>query len=411
MRILHRSFALLVCVLAIGVLDAQSIKTGTPASVGMSAERLAKIKPAMQAAIDAKQVAAVETLVARRGVVVHHERLGIEPDAIFRLASMTKPVTSVAIMMLAEEGKLLLADPVSRFIPSFKEMRVLAPASSTSSGDDVGTVPARRQITIEDLLTHRSGLVYGFIDRGPVGETYKKNGVCDAFCTKTTLAENVDLIARQPLKFHPGAAYEYSVSIDVLGRLVEVVSGLSLDEFLRRRIFEPLGMRDTHFNLPAAKGGRLAPLFAIDKGVMSRASNQGAYVGATYYSGGAGLVSTMNDYFRFAQMLVNSGELDGTRLLGRPTVDLMMSSHTQDLRPSAVSPGHGFGYGGSVRESLGAGTRPSSEGTFGWAGIFGTHFWVDRKQQLVTILMDQISPFHTRTAEVFQVLSYAAIVE
>jgi CubicO group peptidase (beta-lactamase class C family) len=411
MRKLHRSLTVLVCLLAVGLLDAQSVRTGTPESVGMSSPRLAKIKPAMQAAIDAKQVASVETLVARRAVVVHHERIGIEADALFRLASMTKPVTSVAIMMLAEDGKLLLTDPVSRFIQSFKEMRVLAPASSTSGGDDAGTVPAKRQITVEDLLTHRSGLVYGFLERGPVGDLYRRNGVCDAFCTDTTLAENVDLLARQPLKFQPGSAYQYSVSIDVLGRIVEVVSGLSLEEFFQQRIFTPLGMRDTSFILPAAKASRMAPLFAIEKGVMSRAANQGAYAGTTYFSGGAGLISTTADYLRFAQMLANSGELDGVRLLGRPTVDLMMSSHTQDLGAGAVGPGHGFGYGGSVREATGTGTRPTSEGTFGWAGIYGTHFWVDRKQQLVTLLMHQLSPFHTRTAEVFLVLSYSAVVD
>jgi CubicO group peptidase (beta-lactamase class C family) len=409
MRTLHRSTTLLFLILSLGLLDAQSIKTGTPDSVGMSAPRLGRIKPAMQALVDAKQVGGVETVVARRGVIVHHERVGVAADAIYRLASMTKPVTSVAIMMLVEEGKLLLSDPVSRFIPAFREMRVIAPASATTSGDDAGTVPARRQITIEDLITHRSGLVYGFVDRGPVGEMYRKSRVCDAWCKERPLAANVDLIAKQPLKFQPGSAYEYSVSIDVLGRIVEVVSGLSLEEFFRQRIFEPLKMRDTSFNVPQAKASRLAVLFAMDKDVLSRAADQGGFVGETYYSGGAGLAGTAADYLRFAQMLANGGELDGVRILSRPTVDLMMSSHTQDLGPSTVAAGHGFGYGGSVRESLGRSTRPTSEGTWGWSGIYGTYFWVDRKEQLVTLVMHQMSPRSNRVADLFQVLSYAAI--
>ncbi|MGH9349604.1 MAG: serine hydrolase domain-containing protein [Vicinamibacterales bacterium] len=410
MRTLHRSFPLVVFVLAVGLADAQSIRTGSPASVGMSADRLARIKPAMQAAVDAKQVGAVETLVARRGVIVHHERVGVEPEAIFRLASMTKPVTSVAIMMLVEEGKLLLSDPVSRFIPAFREMRVLAAPSSTSSGgDDAGTVPARRLITLEDLMTHRSGLVYGFIDRGPVGDLYRKNGVCDAFCSGQTLQQNVELMAKQPLKFQPGSSYEYSLSVDVLGRVVEVVSGRTLEEFFERRIFQPLGMRDTHFNVPASKAARLAPFHALEKGVLRPGSNQWAYAGTTYFSGGAGLAGTTRDYLQFAQMLANGGALDGVRLLSRPTVELMMSSHTQDLGPSAVFPGHGFGYGGWVRESLGRSSRTSSEGTWGWSGIYGTYFWVDRKEQLVTILMHQLSPRNNRLSELFLALAYGAI--
>jgi CubicO group peptidase (beta-lactamase class C family) len=411
MRKLHLLAVPLACLLAVAALDAQAIRSGTPASVGMSAERLAKIKPAMQAVVDAKEIAAVETLVARRGVVVHHERIGVEPGAIFRLASMTKPVTSVAVMMLVEDGKLLLSDPVSRFIPSFKDMRVLVAPSATTNGNGPTTVPAERQITLEDLMTHRSGLVYSSQDKGSVGEMYRKNGVYEGLGPKPpTLAANVDLLARLPLKFHPGTAYHYGLSTDVLGRVVEVASGLSLEEFFRKRIFEPLGMHDTHFNLPAPKASRIVPLFTVDKGALALASDQwGQSVGLTYFSGGAGLVSTITDYLRFAQMLLNGGELDGGRLLSRPTVELMMSSHTQDLGPSAAAPGHGFGYGGSVRESLGRSHRPTSEGTFAWSGVFGTYFWVDRKEQLVTILMHQLFPRSGRTAELFQALSYAAI--
>jgi len=412
MRKLHRSITLFVCLVATVALDAQSIRSGTPESVGMSAERLAKIKPAMQAVVDAKEMGGVETLVARRGVVVHRERIGVEADTIFRLASMTKPVTSVAIMMLVEDGKLLLSDPVSRFIPAFKDMRVVAASSTTNGGTDPATEPARRPITVEDLITHRAGLVYSMMDRGPVGESYRKNGIYEGLGPNPpTLAANLDLLARQPLKFQPGTAYHYGLSTDVLGRVVEVASGLSLDEFFRRRIFEPLGMRDTHFNLPAAKAPRLAPLFSIEKGVLARAADQGQSVGLTYFSGGAGLVGTTDDYLRFAQMLLNGGELDGVRLLGRKTVELMMSSHTEDLGRGTVRAGYGFGYGGEVREWLGGSHRAGSEGTFGWSGAYGTWFWVDRKEQLVTLLMHQLWPRNSRTAELLQVLSYAAIVK
>jgi CubicO group peptidase (beta-lactamase class C family) len=411
MRAFHRSMTLFVCLLAAASLEAQAIRTGTPESVGMSAERLAKIKAVMQAAVDAKEIAAVETLVARRGVIVHHERIGVEPNAIFRLASMTKPVTSVAIMMLVEDGKLLLSDPVSRFIPSFKEMRVLAPASANTNGDGAATVPARRAITLEDLMTHRAGLVYSSRDRGSVGDSYRKGGVYEGLGPNPpTLAENMDRLARPPLKFQPGSAFEYSLSIDVLGRVVEVASGLSLEQFFRQRIFGPLGMRDTHFNLPAVKAPRLVPLFVAENAPLARASDQGQWVGLTYFSGGAGLVSTTADYLRFAQMLMNGGELDGARLLSRPTVDLMMSSHTLDLGTGAVSPGHGFGYGGMVREAMGGSSRPTSEGTFSWLGVFGTYFWVDRKEQLVMLLMHQLMPRNSRVADQFQALSYAAVV-
>jgi CubicO group peptidase (beta-lactamase class C family) len=325
---------------------------------------------------------------------------------------MTKPVTSVAIMMLLEDGKLLLSDPVSRFIPAFREMRVLAPRASTSDGDDAGTVPAQRQITIDDLLTHTSGLVYGFAERGPVGEMYRKSGVYDGLGGKRpeSLARQMELLARQPLKFQPGTAYTYSIGIDVLGRIVEVASGQSLEEFFRTRIFEPLGMRDTTFSLPAAKASRLTTLHALEKGALVRAAEQGNFTNVTYFSGGAGLVSTGRDYLRFAQMLLNGGELDGVRLLSRKTVELMTTSHTVDIGPSAVSSGYGFGYGFAVRESLGLSNRIGSEGMYTWSGILGTYFWVDPKEQLVGVLMLQLYPRpDERAREVFTAMTYAAI--
>jgi CubicO group peptidase (beta-lactamase class C family) len=414
------SLLVLLLVLPLG---AQGLRQAAPETVGMSAARLARITPAMQAFVDSGALPGVETLIARRGVIVHHAAAGfadretrtrLTPDTIHRIASMTKPITSVAIMMLVEDGRLLPSDRVSRFIPAFKDTRVLAPASATTSGDDSGTVPARREITIEDLLTHRSGLVYGFIDRGPAGEMYRKNGVFDGLgaTRPATLAGQVDLLARQPLKFQPGSAYEYSLSIDVLGRVVEVAAGQTLDEFFRARIFEPLRMRDTHFSLPAAKMPRLSALYAFEKGAMTRAALQGSFDNVSYYSGGAGLVSTARDYARFLQMLVNGGELDGVRLLSRKTIDLMTTSHTQDLGPGAVSSGHGFGYGWSVRESLGRSNRLGSEGVYTWGGIFGTHFWVDPKEKLIAVMMMQLLPRpDDRPREIFTALAYSAIID
>jgi CubicO group peptidase (beta-lactamase class C family) len=411
MRHLNRSLPLLVVVSLLQAAHAQSLRSGAAESAAMSAERLARIRPAMQALVEAKQIPAVETLIARRGVIVHHERIGVADGAMFRMASMTKPVTSVAIMMLLEDGRLLTSDPVWRFIPAFKQMKVLAAAGSAPDGDQTGTTPARRPITIDDLLTHTSGLVYGAFDKSPVGEMYKKSGVCDAFCgPSVTLAGNIDLLARQPLKFEPGTAWEYSLSIDVLGRVVEVASGMPLDEFFRRRIFEPLGMRDTHFSVPADKAPRLVPLYSHEKGTIVRAPEQGTFTNVTYFSGGAGLVSTGHDYLRFAQMLLNGGELDGVRLLSRKTVELMTTSHTIDIGPSAVSSGYGFGYGFSVRESLGLSSRIGSAGMYTWSGIFGTYFWVDPKEQLVGVLMLQLLPRpDDRAREIFTALTYAAI--
>jgi CubicO group peptidase (beta-lactamase class C family) len=423
MRKLQRLITLVVCLLAVGALGAQDFKTGTPESVGMSAERLARIRPAMQAFVDAKQVAAVETLVARRAVVVHNERIGVERGAIYRLASMTKPITSVAIMMLVEEGKILLSDPVSRFLPAFKEMRVLAPAASTSNGSgnggsgreavNEGTVPAKRAITIEDLLTHRAGLIYGGFEQGQLSDMYKKAGVYPGVGrdAPASMAANIDTLASLPLKFQPGSAWNYGMSTDVLGRVVEVASGLSLEEFFQKRIFQPLGMRDTHFNLPAAKEPRLVTLFTIDEGALTRAGDQGSPVGLTYFSGGGGLVGTTYDYLRFSQMLLNGGELDGVRLLGRKTVELMTASHTQDLGRGAQRPGYGFGYGFDVREWVGGSHRAGSEGAFAWSGAYGTFFWIDPKEQLIAMLMHQLFPRDGRAAERFQIMAYAAIVD
>lgn len=398
-------------------------------SVGISAERLQRLHRGMQAFVDRHEVGGIVTLVAREGKVVDvhasgfqdvERRTPMRPDTIFRIASMTKPVTSVAVMMLYEEGKLLLTDPVSKFIPSFKGQRVLAAGGEAPAA----AAPARRDANIRELLSHRSGLTYGFLNGGPVGEAYRKNGVPDGLApTSLTLAEAIDALAAQPLVSQPGAAFNYSLSTDVLGRVIEVVSGQSLDGFFRERVFKPLGMVDTSFDVPEAKWSRLATVYAPDGAGGIRPMKDPETFGntvmspiewyrapKTYYSGGAGLVSTARDYARFAQMLLNGGSLDGARLLGPKTIELMTASHTSDIQMSGlVGAGAQFGLGFRVVSDVGATQTLGSNGLYGWSGIYGTVFWVDPKEKLVAIMLVQRYP-GSPVAAAFQPLVYQALV-
>jgi len=381
----------------------------------------------MQGFVDRHEVSGIVTLLARDGKVIDVHAVGaqdmaasrpMKTDTLFRIASMTKPITSVAVMMLFEEGRFQLTDPISKFIPSFKDMKVL-------TRNDAGAetlVPARRPITIRDLLTHRSGLTYGFIDRGPVGDAYRKGMVSDGLVTtEGTIGDNVDRLAQAPLVSQPGAEYHYSLGVDVLGRLVEVVSGTTFDAFLRDRIFKPLQMVDTAFDVPDAKWSRLATVYSPEgNGIrpmkdpetfVTTNMSPGSYYKSPkkYFSGGAGLVSTAQDYSRFAQMLLNGGELDGVRLLSPKTIQLMTTSHTSDLPAgSAGGPGANFGLGFRVVTDLGATQALGSEGSFGWSGIYGTTFWVDPKEKLVAIMMVQRYP-GTPVAAAFQTLTYQAV--
>jgi CubicO group peptidase (beta-lactamase class C family) len=408
---------------------APSASRATPESVGVASARLERLHRGMQAFVDRREAGGIVTLIAREGKVVDvhasgfqdiESRTPMRTDTIFRIASMTKPVTSVAVMMLYEEGKLLLTDPVSRFIPAFKGQRVLAPGPDAPAEP----VPARRDSNIRDLLSHRSGLTYGFLNGGLVGAAYRKNNVPDGLAeTPMTLAQAIDALAAQPLISQPGAAWNYSLSTDVLGRVVEVLSGQSLDVFFGERIFKPLGMVDTGFDVPPAKWPRLATVYSPDGAggirpmkdpetfgntVMSPVAQ---YKGPkTYFSGGAGLVSTARDYARFAQMLLNGGSLDGARLLSPKTVELMTASHTADLPPSGlVGGGAQFGLGFRVVTDLGATQTLGSPGLYGWSGIYGTVFWVDPKEKLVAIMLVQRYP-GSPVATAFQPLVYQALV-
>jgi CubicO group peptidase (beta-lactamase class C family) len=422
-----------ICVLALVLVGAyapaaQQLPSAAPETVGISAERLQRLHRGMQGFVDRREVAGIVTLVAREGKIVDvhasgfqdiENRVAMRPDTIFRIASMTKPVTSVAIMMLYEDGKLLLTDPVSKYIPSFRNQRVLG--NGEGGG---GTVPARRGMTIRDLLTHRSGLSYGFLNDGPIGAAYRKNGVQDGLTLSTdTLETAIDKLAAQPLMSQPGAAWNYSLSTDVLGRVVEVVSGQRFDVFLGERVFTPLRMADTSFEVSDAKWSRLATVYSPDGAGRIRPMKEPETFGNTvmspiasykppkrYLSGGAGLTSTVRDYARFAQMLLGGGALDGVRLLSPKTVELMTASHTADLPPSAlIGPGMNFGLGFRVVTDLGPTQMLGSPGMYGWLGIYGTTFWVDPKERLVAIMMVQHYP-GSPVGTAFQPLVYQAIV-
>jgi CubicO group peptidase (beta-lactamase class C family) len=383
---------------------AQGLPAATPASVGVSGERLNRLSSTLQQYVDSSRTAGLVSIVVRQGKVVHLEAMGkrdieagapMQKDTIFRIASMSKAITSVATMILLEEGKLLLNDPVSKFIPSFAKTTVMVPPPSGAvPGTPVSAVPAKRQITIRDLLTHTAGIGYG---AGPAEPLYKAANVhMWYFADKAEpIATTIDRLAALPFDAQPGERYVYGFNTDILGVVVEKASGMSLDEFFKTRIFQPLKMVDTHFYLPVEKRNRLAAVYSIVDGKLVRAKDegmgQGAYVDGPRqsYSGGAGLLSTASDYARFLQMVVNGGELDGVRVLSPKTVELMTSSHTGTQFNEGRT---GFGLGFEVIEHLGRAGVPGSVGLFSWGGAYHTAFWGDPKEQVVAVLMTQLLP-------------------
>jgi Beta-lactamase class C and other penicillin binding proteins len=397
-----------------------------PEAVGMSSERLARIRPVIQQSVDQGKIAGAVTLVLRNGKVAHLEAIGqmdegkpMRTDALFRIASMSKAVTSVAVMMLYEEGRLLLDDPISKYIPEFKGAQVAVPSSDKQS---FNLVPAKSEITIRHLLTHTSGLTYRFISIDPWAKLYKEAGINDGLAPPdTSVADNIKKLARMPLMHQPGERFSYSLSTDVLGYLVEVVSGMTLDEFFRKRIFAPLGMTDTGFYPSEAQLARLAAVYnqlpdghikrmddePIERGYLVFSASY-PYKGAKrYYSGGAGLVSTINDYGRFLQALLNGGELEGARILSRKTVELMTVNHVGELFGDL-----GFGLGFFVVRDLGKGHELGSAGLYGWGGFFYTTFFVDPKEKLIGIFMSQLYPSNdVRLHERFRSLAYQAIID
>lgn len=385
---------------------AQDLPSAKPESVGLSSERLERIATVVQRDIDDKRIAGAVTLVVRHGHVAWFKGQGMldreagkpmPTDAMFRICSMTKPITSVAVMMLYEEGKFLLDDPVSKYLPEFKNPRVLVKLASGVSY----TIPATREITIRDLLRHTSGLTYQWNDE--LGPIYEKADVASGLLPYDgTIGDSVKRLAALPLLFNPGERFEYSLSVDVLGRLVEVLSGKPLDEFFRTRIFEPLGMKDTYFYPPDNKLSRFATAYTYyaEKGLNRfpdtpiRDDPTFAY-SADYptrgpkklFSGGAGLVSTAMDYARFCQMMLDEGKVGNTRLLSRKSVELM--THDQ-LGKIAPDQGFGLGFGiEGIKTPLG---ELGSPGAYNWGGFFYTGFSIDPKEQMIVIFMAQLHP-------------------
>jgi CubicO group peptidase (beta-lactamase class C family) len=326
---------------------------------------------------------------------------------------MTKPITSTAVLMLFEEGHFRLTDPVSRYIPAFKDVKVL----DNTAGSGVRYVNIARPITIHDLLTHTAGLSYGFDDNVYIDDLYRKHvwGAQEAN-PDLTLEAFVGEIAKLPLAHQPGTLFRYSVATDVLGFLVQVVSGMPFDEFLKQRIFEPLGMVDTDFYVPPEKIERFAATYGPDEQGGLKVTDPlktSRYARPTKNpSGGGGLVSTTSDYLRFAQMLLNKGELDGVRLLGRKTVELMTTNHLPDGVHPFDDAASGFGLGVSVLMDLGQSQMPGTVGNFGWGGAANTNFWIDPKEELIGILMLQFMPSDTYPVTPdFHILTYQALVD
>lgn len=402
-----------------------------PEAVGLSAERLARLRRAIQGFVDRGELVGAVLLVAREGrlaelsAVGQQDREGKVPmrtDTLFRIASQTKAITSVAVLMLYEEGHFLLTDPVSKFLPELKAPKVLTPGKESALAE---LVPAEREITIRDLLTHRAGFTYGFADKGAVGDAYRKEGVTDGLASpEVTLADNIARLARAPLVSQPGREYRYGLNTDVLGRLVEVVSGQPLDVFLRERVFKPLRMDDTAFAVTESKWPRLAVAYTGAEGGGLRPMKDPETVDLVvmspwdyyrpskrYLSGGAGLVSSAPDYARFLEMLRRGGELGGVRLLSPKTVELMTVSHTHDIpRVWPVAPGNEFGLGVDVLVDLGASQIAGTPGLYGWGGIYGSTYWVDPKERLVAVLMTQRYPSDFRWTNVFRAMVYQSLV-
>ena len=385
-----------------------SLPMASPQEVGMSAERLQRVSALMQRNIDQELLAGTVTLIARHGKVAHLEAQGFNhkeaddamaTDDIFVIMSMTKPIVTVALMMLYEEGYFRLDDPISRWLPAYADKTV----RQTVEGRTV-TEPAASPVTVRQILSHTSGL--SIRPPGPRGGR--------AGARPATLSEAVDLAANVPLAFHPGTEWQYGASTDYVAILVEKISGMSLDDFLRERIFEPLGMDDTHYNIPDSKVDRIAAVYrptGPDNTIeLFRAPTPRPPT--RYFGGQAGLNSTAADYFRFHQMILNGGELDGVRLLSPRTVSLMASNHVGDKLVYVRGPGYGFGLGYGIVMDPGQATDHLSPGSFLWGGAWGTVAWIDPVEDMLGILMMQITSYrHLTVRQDFSTVASQAIIE
>jgi CubicO group peptidase (beta-lactamase class C family) len=406
-----------IALLGPGAAVAREIPTAKPESVGMSSERLQRIDVAMQKYIDQQLTPGVITAIIRKGKLVHFNVQGemdvtasktMRKDAIFRIASMTKPIASVALMMLWEQGHFQLRDPVEKFLPEFTNLKVSTTADA--SGETGELVTPNRPPTIRDMLTHTAGLANSY------------RGNAEAYRAAVSGAKDNDelmhKLAKVPLNYHPGEAWQYSIATDVVGRLVEVISGMSLDEYLAERVFAPLDMTDTHFYMDADKAARLTTQYTPGENNVITPQDPGSVESRwitgpkTLFRGAGGLVSTARDYLRFQQMMLNGGKLHDTRLLAPSTVSLMLENHTGELRLWLPGPGMGFGLGYGVVKDRGEAATPLSEGSGYWGGAYCTISWLDPEQEIVGVLMTQVRPYsHINIRQDFQVLTYQAILD
>lgn len=407
------------------IVTAQKVIPAVPETAGFSSERLARIDREMNDWVQKGWMQGGTAIIIRNGKIVYHKAVGyndlevktpMQKDNIFRIASQTKAITSVAIMILFEEGKLLLDDPVSKYIPAYKKQQVLDkfnPADTTWT-----SVPAKSDITIRQLLTHTSGLGYAQIGSKEANAIYAKSNLTAGIGVKDdNLLDAMNRLAQLPLMHQPGDKWTYGLNNDLLGCLVEVISGMSLDKFFKTRIFEPLGMNDTYFTIPKEKANRLVNLYKEDKdGKLVKSTAEllnGKTVtpnypleSSTYYSGGAGLSSTIYDYAVFLQMLLNNGVYNGKRILSRNTVRMMTMNQIGDLSRGDDK----FGLGFQVVTEKGSARTPSQIGTFSWGGAFATSYWVDPKEKMVFLFYRQLqSSTHGDVVEKFRAMTYAAM--
>jgi CubicO group peptidase (beta-lactamase class C family) len=388
-----------------------------PEELGLSASRLARMSASIQADIDRGRIPGAVVLIARRGRIGYFAALGkqdpaagsaMAPDSVFRIYSMTKPIVSTAAMMLLEEGRFLLSHPLSSYIPELAELQV--GTVRRENGEKILELArAKRPITIQDLLRHTAGFTYGFLGDGPIEKSYVEHKI-DGYRGQST-AEMVEKLGKLPLIAEPGTRWNYSVATDVLGRLVEVVSGQSLGTFLQERILGPLGMADTGFSVPEPEQHRLAEAFATNPETGQPVSLHNVSRPPRFESGGGGLASTALDYARFLQMVLNGGTLDGERLLSRKTVEFMTNDHLGPIPGLSdfAGPGLGFGLGYAVRLQPGISAYQGSKGNFFWGGLAGTRFFVDPSEQLFAVLMLQAPGQREHYSTLFANLVYGCL--
>jgi CubicO group peptidase (beta-lactamase class C family) len=424
-------WVMLVCaIVAFATPAICEVRVTKPESVGLSGERIQRIAAAMKQEVAKGSFPGAVALIARNGKVAHFDAYGyldckkekpMPKDAIFRIASMTKPIVTAAAMMMVEQGKINLNDPIFMYLPEFKEMKAEVRKKDAEGKTSYEIVPASRPILIQDLMRHTSGFTYGaFGERSEnIAKAYNEADLMGAK-GDLTADEMIKRLAQIPLAFQPGTKFEYGMSVDVLGILMEKVAKKGLDEILREMIFVPLKMKDTAFYVPPEKAQRLADVYDSDPQkapLLATIRVQDNPAGKRYFAGGSGLASTAEDYFPFAQMILNGGVLDGQRLLSKKTVEFMLSDHLLGVGADsmvlkyAAGPGYGFGLGFAIRLHEGFAWAPGSKGDAGWTGILGTIFTIDPKEKLVGIMMNQGPTPRVHTWYLFKDLLYGAVVQ